>query len=52
MLKLPEFMTETIEIECINCGWIGTKEYLDDTPKCPNCDTDEYVYESEKEYDN
>ena len=45
--KLPAFMLEDEKVECINCGWQGIKDSMEDNCTCPVCDCADYIIELE-----
>lgn len=36
---------ETTEIYCDACGWEGEGHELSDGGHCPNCESDEYIFD-------
>jgi predicted Zn-ribbon and HTH transcriptional regulator len=43
MGKLPEYMIRDEKVECLNCGWAGTMNQLEESDVCPNCSCDGYL---------
>lgn len=50
--ELPDFMKEPEKIECINCGWEGQRDYLEDGVTCPECECADYIIESDENYED